>query len=198
MASYFDPNAFNDEGVDHINISGQSQTHLGKLLDPSYLKVIHYPHIGKFNSVLNLWYWLKTDNLDDQLRNLTGVKLKNRIINTTGQKKVHNFKSIIGHATYIKLKEYPHIIRDLKNLPESVQFISYYTPKGSAVRMCSKYAPIIVEIINVIKKAVDQDKEPDFKSLNTCKSSEGFYYLEPFLLDKLGLDKFSRIEVPIC
>lgn len=194
MPNYFDPNSYSDEGVDHINISGQSATRLGKLLDPSYLKVIHYPHIGKFNSVLNLWYWLKATNMDDQLRKLTGVKLKNRIADNEGQAKVHNFRSIIAYATYLKLQEYPHILKDLRTLPKGVEFVSYYTPKGSAVRMCSNYAPVVVEIVRMIKEALDRGEEPDFGLLNTRDSAEGFYYLEPFLRERLGAEKLSRFQ----
>ena len=124
MRNFYHPNSLLEEGVDHINISSQSKTHLGKLLDPSYFKVIRYPCIGKFNSVLNLWYWLKSEEMDDRLRSYTGVKLKSIAPRPPSYKNVTNFKAIIAYATYLKLKDYPSAMKDLKEFGESMQFAS--------------------------------------------------------------------------
>lgn len=194
MTNYCHPNAYGAEGVDHINISVRSQTRLGLLLDPSYYKIVDYPHIGKFSSVLNLWYWLKTSPLDDSVRRLTGFKLRNRIAGMVQQKHVHNFRAIIALATYRKLLQYPHILDDLRNLPADVDFISYYTPKGSAIRICSNYAATVVEIVQLIKRAVDKGQTPDYTPLLTRHSAQEFYFLEPFLMENFGPDSLASFN----
>lgn len=171
------PNKFSKEGLDHINISSKSLTRLGKMLDPSYGKVIYYPGIGKFSSVLNLWYWVMSDPLDDSLRNLSGHKLTNKIksINT---KRVYHFKAIIAYATYLKLKEYPDILEEIRTLRDDIVFLSYYTPPHSLVRVTSAYAKVIVEIISEVVKQIKLDKtEPDFISLTTRGISTNNYFL---------------------
>jgi hypothetical protein len=195
MPTYFNPNAFGDEDVDHINISNQSKTQIGLLLDPSYFKVIDYPCIGKFGSVMNLWYWLKTSPLDDSLRRVTGFRLKSKLATINTKHKVPNFRAIVATATYLKLKQYPHILRQLKALPKEVSFISYYVPKGTGLRMCSNYAAIITEIVVIIKDALDREEEPDFGCLINESDAVGYFYLEPFLVAHFGVDRLREFDV---
>lgn len=193
MASYYQPNSFSQEGIDHINISAQSLSHLGKLLDPSYFKTINYPYIGKFNSVLNLWYWLKSDSLDDRLRKYTGNRLKSILSTSDTYSSVPNFKAIIAYATFLKLKDYPGSFKELKSLPESTQFVSYYTPKGTAIRLCSNYAPIVIDIANLLREfALSDLKEPCLDQW-VSQGQDGLNYLEPFLVSRLGQDKVNKM-----
>ena len=191
MRNFYHPNSLLEEGVDHINISSQSKTHLGKLLDPSYFKVINYPHIGKFSSVLNLWYWLKSDVMDDRLRNYTGAKLKSIAPSPPNYKNVTNFKAIIAYATYLKLKDYPNALRDLKEFSEDMQFASYYTPRGSIVRMCSSYAAFMVEVAQFIQTELLKQGHISFDSMATEVGSAEYFYLEPFLKSRL-----NKAELP--
>lgn len=186
MLSFLNPNSFGKEGVDHINISKMSTTQLGLLLDPSYFKVIDYPHLGKFASVLNLWYWLKSDPLDDSFRRTTGFRLKGKIQQVDTRNKVPNFKAIIGEATYIKLKQYPDGIKYLKSLRREVQFISYYIPKGTSIRMCSSYAMLMGEIVEVIRKDLREGREPDFTCLASHPEAIESHFLQLFLHKNLS------------
>ena len=181
MSKFFHPNSFLKEGEDHINISSQSLTQIGLLLDPSYYKVIDYPHIGKFSSVLNLWYWLKTFPLDDSLRKLSGLRLKNRMSGKCPTRNISNFKAIIAQATYMKLLSYPNTVAQFKALPSDCVFLSYYIPKGSSLRICSSYASIVVEIATLLKKAIDTGVEPDFTSLMTRGHTSEMSFLKAFL-----------------
>lgn len=188
------PNSFGEEGVDHINISGAALTPLGKVLDPSYRKQLIYPHIGKFGSVLNLWHWLKSDPLDDTLRKLAGRKLRDYLRENKGYARhVPNFKAIIATATYHKLKDYPLLLAELRDLSPETEFLSYYSPNGSAVRMCSSYATVVNEIAKVIKAELEKGHEPDFSILRTPCHNSGLYYLEPFLVSNLGTDKVQAL-----
>lgn len=179
--NYNQPNAYGQEGVDHVNISSRSSSHLGKLLDPSYFKTVEYPHIGKFGSVMNLWYWLRSDPSSDVFRRATGDKLRKHLTLQKNDAYVPNFRAIIAHATYQKLLAYPGAIEEIKGLPESVKFISYYVPQGVPLRVCSNYANVIVPIVDMIRKAVILGQEPDFSKLLPDGTDVSDTYLALFL-----------------
>lgn len=169
---YTQPNSFGEDSVDHINISSRPGTQLGKLFDPSYYRIVYYPEIGKFGSVMNLWHWLRSDPLSDVYRRATGEKLRNELAKSKAGVYVPNFRAIIAHATYKKLEAYPNLIEELRKLPPEIKFASYYVPRNAAVRVCSSYANVIVPIAEMIREAVVKDETPDFASL--IQSTENF------------------------
>lgn len=194
-APFNNPNKFGKEGEDHINISIQSETRLGKIFDPAYLKVINYKHIGKFNSVLSLWYWVRSATLDDTIRRLTGRNLKvyadsNGIFN----KFVPNFKAIIGQATWNKIKSYPDIIREIKALDDKKTLISYHIVKSSGLRIATSYAALIIDIAELIIKAVKEGKEPDFSVFVDTKDKAGMVYLEGVLEKVMSPEVLERMR----
>lgn len=194
--AYFNhPNKFDDEGVDHINISIQSDTKLGKLFDPAYLKVINYPFIGKFNSVMSLWFWVRTSDLDDNMRRLTGHKLKS-YAESKGVfgSYVPNFKAIIAYATWIKIKNYPGVINELKQLPDSVKFLSYHIVKASGLRLCTNYAALMISIMDHIVKAVKNGEEPDFDCFVDSGSDNNLRYLSGVLGKVMSPSKIAALK----
>lgn len=191
------PNSYLEEGVDHINISSRSSTFIGKLLDPSYGKSFEYPHIGRFNSVLSLWYWLRKRPLNDNLRRGSGTNLRNKIAEKTkGHDNVFvpNFLSIIGYATWLKLQSYPHAIEEIRNLPPTVDLISYYVPRASCVRICSSYASGIIPIVQVIREAINRGVEPDFSVTATHPELRDLHWLEGFLTDIHGAAAVKKMK----
>ena len=191
-APYNHPNNYGKEGEDHINISIQSDTRIGKIFDPAYLKVINYKHVGKFNSVLSLWYWVRSANLDDNIRRLTGRNLKTYAeMNGVFNKFVPNFKAIIAQATWNKIRNYPGILKEIKELNPEIKLLSYHIVKSSSLRICTNYAAMITEIADCIIKAVKEGKEPDFSAFVDTKDKAGLMYLEGVLANILPA---SRIE----
>lgn len=194
-AYYNHPNDFGEEGKDHINISIQSNTRLGKIFDPAYLKVINYKHVGKFNSVLSLWYWVRSPTLDDNIRRLTGRNLKmyaktNGVFNNY----VPNFKAIIATATWLKLKSYPNIIKEIKELDSNIKLLSYHVVKSSNLRVCTNYSALIIDIASEIIKAVKEDREPDFSSFVDAKDKTGLMYMEGVLSKILPAEKIESLK----
>lgn len=184
---YHQPNSYQQEGVDHVNISPLSEFYIGKIFEPSYLRVINYPLIGKFRSVSNLWVWLKIKPIDDSLRRI-GVRDIQRILSTINNKSsyVPNFKLIIAHATYLKIKNDETAVAEIKKIPKDTPILSYFTPKGSPIRICSSYADVIIPVVNEIIKAIQENREPDFISMSERGLSMQMNYLEPFLISRLG------------
>ncbi len=181
------PNSYQAEGVDHINVNPKSEFYVGRVFEPSFLRVVNYPFIGKFRSISNLWVWLKVRPLDDSLRRIGLRDVQTILMNTAGRDSyVPNFKIIIAKATYLKIKNDPVAMDEIKKIPKGTPILSYYKPKGSPVRICSNYANIIVPIVNEIIDAVREGKEPDFFHLAERGLSTKMEYLEPFLTTRLG------------
>ena len=194
-APFNNPNKFGKEGDDHINISIQSETRLGKIFDPAYLKVINYKHIGKFNSVMSLWYWIRSSTLDDTIRRLTGRNLKTFAeANGVFNKFVPNFKAIIGQATWNKIKSYPDIIKEIKNLDEKKTLVSYHIVKSSGLRIATSYAALIIDIAELIIKAVKEGKEPDFSVFVDTPNKSGMLYLEGVLEKVMSAEVMERMR----
>lgn len=193
---YNNPNTFGQESVDHINISARSTSRLGKVFDPSYFKAVNYPHIGKFGSVMNLWYWLRTDPVSDILRRATGEKLHKHLLTHSSDAYVPNFRAIIALATYEKIKAYPDVIEEIKKLPLGIPFVSYYTPKTSMLRVCSNYANVIVPIAELIRAALLKGEEPDFGTLLPNESDTSYDYIGPFLKRRFPL-LLAGAETPV-
>lgn len=194
-AYYNNPNNFGGEGEDHINISIQSKTKIGKIFDPAYLKVINYKHVGKFNSVLSIWYWVRSDDLDDNIRRLTGYKLK-KYAEAKGifGKYVPNFKAIIAYATWLKVKSYPGLIKEIKELNPEIKLLSYHSVKSSNLRVCSNYAALIIEIANEIIKAVRESREPDFNKFVDSPEQAGLMFMEGILSKVLSEEKIKELK----
>lgn len=195
-AYYNSPNNYGKEGEDHINISIQSETKLGKLLDPAYLKTINYKHVGKFNSVLSLWYWVRSNDLDDNFRRLTGAKLKMYAeANGVFGNYVPNFKAIIAKATWTKIKGYPAILREIKDLKPEVKLLSYHIVKSSNLRICTNYAAMIIEITEELFKAVREDREPNFALFVDKPNLAGLDFLEGVLSKIIPKEKIEEMKL---
>lgn len=194
--AYFNsPNNAGKEGTDHINISIQSETRLGKLLDPAYLKTINYRYVGKFNSVLSLWYWVRSTNLDDNFRRLTGSKLKAYAeANGVFGNYVPNFKAIVAKATWVKVKGYPNLLKEIKELDANVKFYSYHIVKSSGLRICTNYAAMIIEVVEEIVKAVKENREPNFELFADKPNVAGLDFLEGVLAKVMPKEKIEEMK----
>lgn len=193
--NYNQPNSFGQEGVDHINISAHSNTHLGKLLDPSYFRTVEYPHIGKFGSVLNLWYWLRSEPCNDALRRPCASKLRAIALSCNLTAYVPNFRAIIAYATYQKLIRYPNAINEIKNLAPEVSFVSYYNPHNSQLRVASNYARVIVEVAQFLREAIAAGQEPNFDKLLPQDADTQLTYLAPFMKERFP-EIYQRLLEP--
>lgn len=191
---YHHPNKYGKEGEDHINVSSCSDFYIGKIFEPSFLRVVNYPYIGKFRSISNLWIWLKVTPLHDGLRRV-GVREIQKVLTQQKTTYAPNFKAIIAHATWLKVKADNTALEEIKKLPRKPIILSYYVPRGSPMRVCSNYADIIVPITEEIILAVQENREPDFFFLLERGLTTEMDYLKPFLIHRLG--KWENIDAYI-
>lgn len=194
------PNDVYVTNKEHINIHITSTRKLGKVLDPNYIKVINYPYIGKFSSVKSLWHWLhgsynETIEDDDQVRKLVGPGLvayakKHKLYG----KHIPNFKAIIAYATWLKLKDYPDLLEELKSLDASTVFLSYTCVKNSELKIATSYAGLMVQTVDSIQNALLKNKEPDFTELMDRGMCSGLFFLEPYLRKKLPNNELNELK----
>ena len=190
MHAYQSPNQFGAEGVDHFNISADSQSQLGRVLCPGYHKTLNYPHIGKFASVHNLWHWLKYKPTDDRFRKLSYRQMRVLIEQEQPATSfVPNFKVIIGHATYFKLLSDPELIRQIKNSGGHKVPLSYYYPRKCKTRVINGYASVMVPIASHIIDCVVSGRTPDFRHLADHPSRADLYGLEGFIRSRYSRDQ---------
>ncbi len=184
--SYFYPNKYDQEGVDHINIFNRSNCLLGRLLDTGYVTTIEYKPIGIFSSVRCLWTWLLSEKRSSKLRFRKQVKSRS---NTNEphlyiQKKfIPNFKAIIGYATWLKIQQFPDLINEIKTTSNPLPFLCYRIEPSNGLRLCCNHAGVIIEIANIIIDAIREDKDPNFTSICTHPNAIKDHYLELFLKD---------------
>jgi hypothetical protein len=190
LSNYQDtPNAFGGELQDHINISQESKTQIGKLLDPEYIFPFTYPHIGRFTSVFGLWQWLQNSTHSDSFRVLSPLEIK-RILHVTPDIKtnfVKNFRAIIAYSTWLKVKKSRQAMFELKEIPRDLKYIFYKTIKTSSTdaRLALKYPFWLSDIAEEIHSAVVNETIPDFSKFATNKKEVRFMFLEGFLKERL-------------
>jgi len=163
LTAFKTPNKYISEKIPHLNISVNSPDFVGRLLDLSYTKIINHPDLGKFSSVKNMWFWLKSTDKDDGIRKLVGRKLTLFMRDRDYSKdNVPNFRKFIGEAVWLKIKDYPDILTQLVEKVENEPVLSYYTPKGSDVAVSTYYSSVIVPIVYSIVDDLKQNKTPMF------------------------------------
>jgi hypothetical protein len=91
------------DGVTHINVYSQGETHLGRWLSNFTKSPITIPGEGDFISIEGYWFWLLTE--DERFRALHGFQAKRlgKILKA-GHKFVDDFENKIKKAIDIKLK----------------------------------------------------------------------------------------------
>lgn len=154
------------DGSDHINIWLKAATDLGIGLNHMEKCPVNHPLFKSFNSIEGMWHWLRDVNHDDRHRNSFGISAK---INAKNDETmlVPNFKHFICEANWIKVKTNEWFVNEMKE--STLPFDMYYYDRGDnnqpgvAVRPPS--AVWLVACFEEIRKAVKEDREPDFSFL---------------------------------
>ncbi|MEM5877654.1 MAG: hypothetical protein QXF12_02115 [Candidatus Aenigmatarchaeota archaeon] len=193
-------NNLKEEGADHINVSPLSRLALGRILDPQYPLPVNYPHVGRFRSVLSLWYWVRCKDHNDSPRHLVGRALK-ALAKELDLVKVNNFNEIIGLATSLKIyqnfrdERVKRAIDELSKLPPDARVISYITLK-SGIRTSTSYSGVVVpgaqETISWMRRYYlegDKSARPSF-----FKDGDSLFGLKDTLTRFLGPDKVAELE----
>lgn len=116
------------DGVNHVNVYSKGKTELGQLLTNFADTPFKHPVYGWFRTVEGFWYWLKTGQQYEELRNLLGWEAK-----MMGRKwpsvEVEHFDTKMKTAIRAKLIQHPHILRML--IDNDLPLTHYYVVRGS-------------------------------------------------------------------
>lgn len=120
------------EGTDHINIYSKSSLKLGRALSNFAHSPFTHPELGEFESMEGLYYYLKTGQQFEELRNLygwvakkAGNELVTKLTKQLGETAcIEPDEELLVECLYCKVKQNPTIKKMLKksNLP----FAHYY------------------------------------------------------------------------
>lgn len=161
-------NNIGEDGRDHINVWEHGVTNLGKALN--HLADMPFVHstYGKFKSMEGFWYYITSVKIDDNLRRLSGYKAR-KYGESLESKRIENFRKIIADANWQKIKSYPGLMAELKELDLALD--SYFIiPKKNKtdedIRSRPASASWIVPGIHEIRLALQQNREPNFDFLN--------------------------------
>lgn len=190
------PNDYGQDGVDHINVANDAHTHLGRVLDPNYVRVFEYPHLGKFCSVRALWGWISHFPTDDKYRRASKKDLARMMTQQVEQSiYVPNFLAIIAHATYLKLLSDPKAMEDFKRLYNELDFVSYTTPARCVVRVKNGHSDTLMACLKAIHEEVSKGGTPDFTSLCKHPNASSFVYLEAYFKKTLNKETLKRLGI---
>lgn len=188
------------KGKKELNIHISSDNRLGKVLDPSYIKVIDYPYLGKFSSVKSLSHWLigvysGKIKEDDIVRKLVAGKLTNYV---RKQKLyghiVPNYKAIIGYATWLKLKEYPELVKQLKKMESDTDVVSYSIESSTGLRIPTSHSNVLSQVVRLMKSTLESVGEPDFSSLTPSIDHKQLLYTQPFLCKIRSKEEIEKLK----
>lgn len=156
------------DGVDHINIYSKAKTDLGLALALSCPLSFRHSVFGKFKSVESFWFYLRTTERDDRIRTMSGGSLR-KFAGKLKQQRVVNFCAIFMDANWQKVKQFPEIENEMRD--SVLPFEMYYTYRRvNGVRIRPTYAHWMISGFEEIRKALKENREPDFRWLMDNKN----------------------------
>ncbi len=153
---------YNEDGVDHINIWERGNTEIGKFLAHGSHTPFHHPYFGLFNNIEAFWHYIRSEERDDRIRLMNNLSAK-KFSENFNLIKVPNFYAVIMDANWFKIKEYPHKAALLKE--STLPLEMYYIYRDNGVPIRPMFAAWALQGFEEIRKALKEDRDPDFKFL---------------------------------
>lgn len=158
------PNLWDGEGVDHINVASNAKTELGKALNWSTRrrKTILHPVMGKFSSAWALWEFIRSAAPSDEIRNMSNTKeIKDTVIQSGGYEdpEVANAKAVVFHVLYMNIltDENLYVLLKKNELP-----FDMYSAGNSMMPSRFRTADWMIHGFTEINDAIKEDRLPDF------------------------------------
>lgn len=158
-----------EDGVDHLNVSAMGHTKLGKFLDINAKAPFQHPELSHFNSVGGLWFYVKTEDHNEDFRYVWGDRCR-KMGKMSKTLEVKGFKTIIADATWIKVISNPEMVQEM--IDSTLPFKSYFYFGALHIKKIAPEAPwyckVLEEIRRVLKLRVEAEEGtvlPDFSFL---------------------------------
>lgn len=162
-----------EDGVNHINMSDEGQTELGRMLAHTSRLPFTHSHYGHFNTMNNFWYYIRSVERDDRLRSFYGKRLKTFLKTNTTHCRIPNFRVIIMDANWQRVQQHPLLATALKDsgLPLDCW---YRYRRENGLRLRPNFAFWLIAGFEEIRKALKENREPDFDFLRDTKDTDVF------------------------
>lgn len=171
------PMLWKGDGVDHINIFREGKTALGRDLEHGSSLPLKHSIFGKFNTVEGFWYYIQSEERDDRVRQLSGMKL-NRFIKQLTTTRVYNFRAIILDANYQRIQQHPQL---RNGLIESTLPFDAYSVNDAGIRIRPPYFKWLTLGIEEIRRAIQEQRDPDFTIYKDHRDKDIYHYVAPNL-----------------
>jgi hypothetical protein len=166
---------YDEEGVDHINISIKSNTKLGRFLSNRFKTPFTHPEFGEFQSIEGLWcflsYEIPNPAPEERVRKLQ-FNNTTKFVNILVKKKTEGFKNHIYETILSKIFTNVDMSKELT--ANKLPLLMYYTDVDG-VRVNINHGdwliPMFVKIRNQLE-SVRYDVLADAEGENTDDSEE--------------------------
>lgn len=140
-----------EDGIDHINVSEDGVTELGRLLDINAHTPFVHPELNRFASLGGLWLFIRSAQKEDSLRYIWGKNCRSaakklQVVNVTG------FKTIIAYATWFKVASNPHLVQLI--VDSELPFSNYFYFGELKLRRQTGEAVWYVKILEEIRRTL--------------------------------------------
>lgn len=148
------------DGVNHINIAEDSVTELGRCLAHSTVLKFSHKKFGHFSNIESFWHYIRSEEHDDRIRNMTGKALKEfaKMLHT---RRVVNFIAIILDANWQKVNQYPELKEALKETTLPFECYNHYK-RQDGVKIRPTYSYWLIPGFEEIRKALQENRQPNF------------------------------------
>lgn len=186
------PMLLEGDGIDHINIWYAAETELGKVLSHSYKLEFHHSIFGKFKNIETFWSYVKSKERDDQIRSLTGKPLKQFVHDRLTICQVPNFRAIIMDAHWQRIKSSQPLMEEIRE--STLRFDCYYIHAESKIRTRPDMYKWICLGFEEIRKAIKENREPNFKFLLDNKNSGIYDFVHDHILKPEVVEDKTEVE----
>lgn len=181
------PSEWKADGGDHINITGNAQTELGRFLSIRNTMVFDNPVLGDFRSINNAWHFVRARNLHDQIRHISdAARLREFIIKNGGElQHIANFNALVMHVAYLRLLTSPRMMKAM--MDSTLPFDTYRIIGVSGIRQRFTYVNWFITGYAEIRSALIERREPDFSKLMDYKGNNKHIYVD--ILNRVSGEK---------
>lgn len=164
------------DGEDHINISAEAVTQIGKRLNRGSKSQFTHSHFGSFKTIEGFTTYIQSEEKDDRLRRLWGNSLKefSKLL-TIKKATIRNFKAVVIDTYYQRIVQEPALVKLLVN--SDLPFDVYYTLRDTGVRVRPASYGWMIPGLNEIRRALKESAQPDFSFLMDDKKQDIYHFL---------------------
>lgn len=160
------PSAWVKDGEDHINVSKNGNTDLGRWLSTSYAFDFNHPVLANFRSMDNLSAFIRMSTFDDRVRTQGNFGKVREMVQAAGGylKNMVNYRAIMIHSLYLRALANERLLHQL--ITSSLPFDSYTQQEGTGLRQ--RFEPLIFMVAGLrdIREALKNRRELTKRSLH--------------------------------